>query len=426
MSDQASAPNGEGRSEEAKAGWRNFRLLWFGQAVSEFGTAVTAVSLQLLAVLILRATPFQLGVLVFCEYVAYLVFALFVGVLVDKWDQWRIMLASYLGRAALIATIPLLAVTGWLRMWQLFVVATLIGLLALFFETASQAYIPSLVAADDLLQANVSTIKAKAWVNLVGPAAGGWIVQRVGAPWALVVDAISYLVGSACIAAIKPIREAEEREEDTGTLREQIAAGFHFVWQDRVMRRVLGFVVHTNFMAAGQTALVVLFLVHEVGTQPWLVGVLLTTAGVGAVVGMGRVKKLARKYGPGRVMGLAAVIGPILALLIPATNLWWGLAFFVVGVIARELGAMTFTAVALSYRQHKAPKNLQGRVSATTRLFTRGILPLGALLGGALGEWFNLRTAMLILGIGMATSVVWMVKNPAWHLTHADVGMKAP
>jgi MFS family permease len=421
----------------ARREWTNFRLLLAGQTVSLLGTAVNMVALPIVAVLQLNATTFQVGLITSSEFLAYSVLGLLAGVYVDRWRRRSVLLWSDAMRTVIVATVPVLWLLGALRIWHLMLVALLVGVFKLFFDTAHQAYLPSLVSRDKLIRGNAALQTSSSTMELAGPGIGGMLVQAMGAALALLVDAASYVVSFIAVLAIRAPREdpaeraaaaragreAAARSGGPGTapparptIRSQIAEGFRYISGDKILRSFLGTVAHFNVLITAEQALLVIFLLRVVRVSPVLVGLLLSATGVGAVVGALSARRVAERLGVGRTMVLAAIFGPVLGVLIPLTDPGIRLAFFVVGNAALGATTAVLKVVGVSYRQAVVPPHLIGRVVATNRVLTWGPLPLGGLLGGGLGQAFGSRTALLVIALMLVTAPLWLLVTPVWRI----------
>src|SRR6266480_134489 len=184
--------------------WKNsdFVKLWLGQTVSHFGSGITGIALPLTAVLVLAATPAQMGILGALDGVSVLVIGLQAGVWVDRVRRRPLLIATDLGRAFILSTIPLAALLGVLRIWQLYIVAVLAGMLTVIFTVASSAYLPSLIPQESLVEGNSKLAMSDALAEIGGPAVAGPLVQLLSAPFAIVFDALSFLFSACCLGLI--------------------------------------------------------------------------------------------------------------------------------------------------------------------------------------------------------------------------------
>lgn len=422
-----SVPASPRPAPSGRAEWTNFRYLLAGQTVSLVGRAITVVALPIVAVLQLNASTFEVGLITGAEYVAYSVFGLFAGVYVDRWRRRSVLLWSDAARVVVIGAVPVLWMFDQLRLWHVIVVALLTGLFTLFFDTAHQAYLPSLISRDKLVRGNAQLQTSASVAELAGPGIGGLVVQLVGAALTLVGNAVTYLVSFVAVLAIRADREdpaqlAAARRAAAGgqasgeTVRGQIVEGLRYLMSDKILRSFIGTIGQFNFLNTAQQALLVVFLLRVVEVSPAVVGLLMASIGAGAVLGALIARPMVERLGVGRTMVLAAAIGPAVGILIPFTHADARLAFFVIGNAALGATPTILKVVGVSYRQAIVPPHLLGRVVATNRAFTWGPLPLGGLLGGVLGEVFGVRTALLIIALLFTTTFVWLLFTPAWHL----------
>src|SRR5205807_7866820 len=184
--------------------WNNpdFVKLWLGQTVSQFGSGITGIALPLTAVLVLAATPAQMGILGALDGIAVLVIGLLAGVWVDRVRRRPLLIATDLGRAFLLSTIPLAALLGVLRIGQLYVVAAMVGMLTILFNVAHSAFLPSLIPPESLVEANSKLGMSDSLAEIGGPATAGPLVQLISAPFALFFDALSFLFSACCVGLI--------------------------------------------------------------------------------------------------------------------------------------------------------------------------------------------------------------------------------
>jgi MFS family permease len=405
--------------------WANFRKLLFGQSVSQLGIQTTAVVLPLVAVLQLRANPLEVGLITSAEFIAYAVLGLVAGVFVDRWRRRRVMLVTDAGRALVIGLVPVLWAAGLLQVWHLFLAALLVGIQSLFFDTAQQAYVPAVISREKLIQGNSQLQASTSVTQLAGPGVGGLLVQAVGGALALLANAATYLVSFGSVLWMRAPQEmhaspAKGAGAPRETIRRQIADGFRYVRRDRILFSVLGYTGQLNFLMTAQQALLVIFLANEVHAPPSLIGFLMASSGVGAIIGAVSSRRLAHRLGSARAWAIGALLGPVLGLLVPFAHLDVTLLCFVIGMAA--IGA-TITIVKVtgqSYRMAIVPANLMGRVVATTRTLTWGPVPIGGALGGLLGQLLGVRPALFVVALLLLTSPLWLLLTPVLRLRNLE------
>ena len=398
---------------------RDFGLLWGGQTVSELGTAVSVLALPLIAVLALHATTFQVGVLTALQFAAFLLVGLPAGAWCDRVRRRPVMMGTDVVRAALLGSIPIAAVAHVLTIWQLFAVALLHGIATVFFDVAYQSYLPSLVGRDRLIEGNARLQTSSSVAQVVGPTLGGYLVQLLTAPFAVIADAASFLVSVAGVALIRAPEPAPERPAERN-LAAEIGEGLGFVLRHPILRMIAGTTGTANLFSAAFTALAVVFLVRSVHLPAATIGVLMSAGSIGGIVGAVAASALTRWIGQARIIWLSMAVCTPLGLLIPLTRPGAGLALFAAGSFAISFGAVVYNVAQVSFRQAQCPPRLLGRMNATMRFLVWGTMPLGGLLGGALGSWIGLVPALWVTRIGGVVAVVWVLASPLRRMRSLD------
>ena len=399
---------------EASSLWhhRDFRLLWTGQAVSEVGSQVTMVALPLLAVLTLHATAFEVALLSAVSSAAFLLVALQAGAWLDRRRKQPVLVRSDWARAALIATLPVAHLLGVLTLAQLYVVALLSSVLTVFFDVAYQSYLPLLVSKGQLVEGNSKLSATAAVAQFSGPALGGVLVGAVGAPYAMGVDAASFLVSGAATRLVRDDEPQPEPRPADRRLRDEIGEGLGFVLRHPILSRVVACTGSSNFFSSLFGAVDIVFLVRELGASAAIVGLLFSLGAVGGLAGAFVATPLARRFGSARIIWLSLAVTSPVTLLGPLASPGWGLLLFAAAMGALSLGSVVYNVAQVSYRQAICPPHLLGRMNAAVRFIVWGTMPLGALAGGAIGSLVSVRAALLVGAIGMCLSVSWVLASP--------------
>ncbi|MFF2603343.1 MFS transporter [Streptomyces californicus] len=386
----------------------DFRLFWGAQTVSMVGTNMTRVAIPLLAAGTLAATPFQMGLLQAAQTIAFLLVGLPAGVYVDRSRRRPILIVCDLLRAALMAAIVLGFVFDLVTFAGLLAVTLLVGLATAFFEIAYQSYIPVVVGRENLVEGNARLESTNAVSRLAGPTLGGGLVQLAGAVATVSVQAATHVVSAVLLSRIRTPEAVPERG-DRRHMRAEISEGLRFVLRDPVFRAITGSAATYNFFYAVSLPLVMLLLVDEMGLSGTAVGLLMAVSGVGGVLGASFAGRLARRFGQVRAMWVSYLLTVPTALLIPFAGSGWTVALFAGPWFAMSFGIVVYNVGQVSIRQQLCPPELLGRMNASVRFLVWGILPLGSITGGALGEWLGIRGALLIGGAGMSAGVLWLV-----------------
>ncbi len=390
---------------------RNFRLFWFGETVNQFGSAMAVVGVPLLAVIGLRASPFEVGALVAAAWLPWLVIGLPAGAWVDRLPSRPLMIICDVISAVLYASVP----AYWLHVLtiaQLLVVELLAGGAAVFFYTAYQVNLPSLVSAAELVEGNAKLQGSASAASLGGPGLAGVIAQALGAATALLFNAVSYLVSASCLIAIHSAEPRQESGCPPFRLRRDIGEGIRLVFSDPYLRQLSLFGGLANFALDGYAAVMVVFLVRVVGLSAGPVGVLLAVPGVGGLAGALAARRVAARLGTARTMLASTLCTLPFALLAPLAAAGPRLAFYVAGILVAATGVGVANVIQATFRQTYCAPGILGRVTATMRFVTFGTSPLGALAGGALATWLGSRNALwIMLGILAVSATVLLTPH---------------
>jgi hypothetical protein len=390
---------------------RDFLLLWGGQSVSEMGSAVTVLALPLTAVVMLRASTFQVGLLSAAATAAFLAVALPAGAVVDRIAKRRLMVACDAARLLIIGSVPVAAALGVLAMAQLYVVALLAGLATVFFDVAYQSYVPSLIGSEQLLDANGKLATTAEAARLTGPALGGGLVGLVGAAGAMIADAASYAVSVASLLLIGA-HEPPARREERAPLRTELSAGLGFVLREPILRKIVACTGTANLFGSMGTALAIVFLVRVLHVRPAVTGPIVALAALGGVAGGSSSRWLARRIGSARIIWVSTLaFGPV-GLLVPFAEPGWGVLLFVAGWFGFSFTGVVYNVAQLSYRQAVCPPQLLGRMNAAVRWIVWGTLPLGGLAGGILGSTAGVRPTLFVAAAGAWVAGLWVFFSP--------------
>jgi MFS family permease len=380
---------------------RDLWLLVVGRGISLFGTGVTRIAVPLLALQVLHASPFDIGVLGAAGLAAWFVVALPAGALLEGRPLRRVMIASDITCGLALVSVPLASGLARVSLAQLFVVCLIVGVATVLGEIAGQAFLPEVVPRDELVTANSLLQTAESISSAAGPALGGGLVKLVGATWAICVDVASYLVSVAAVASVRSgrvrARSALAPDRPVGTWT-RIRVGLRFVVTDPVLRPLAFTATALNFIAGGFDTLVIPFLAKTVQVPAAWVGILVGVGSVGAVVGSAVAPRLVRAIGgPVRTMLVLALLAPVAALLVPMAMLGPALGLFIVGYLLRDVAISAMALLARSYRQMTVPSELLTRTTASIKFMSWGVLPFGALFGGLAGQLLGYRGALWLL-----------------------------
>ncbi|MBN6056439.1 MFS transporter [Nonomuraea sp. RK-328] len=396
---------------------RGFRSLYTAGAVSGLGSQISNVALPLLAVTALGAGPGELGLLSALGTLTVLVLGLPAGVWVDRSRRRGLMVVMDLARAAVLLSVPVAWWTGWLGMGQLYAVAMLVGAGTLVFELAALSVLPGLVGRDRLTAANALLVGTSAGMDVTGKSVGGILVQAVGAPVALLLDALSYLWSAAWLRHVPetaPPQHAPEAAPAEGVGR-QIAEGVRFLVGSPALVGMAAMGAMANLAFNLCSVLLPVLLVRQLGYPAWVLGAFLATGGLGSLAGSFAAHLFGRRLGAGRATLLVSLVTTPTTLVIPflGRGPWLWAAAGAWFVLAFRTGVNNVLLV--SVRQRMTPDGMLGRLNATMRLVLMGAVGLGGLLAGVLGEVWGVRASLWAGAVIMALSWLPVVLSPLRH-----------
>jgi MFS family permease len=396
--------------------WRDAEFLkyWTASAISDVGSQVTALALPLIGALTLAATPWQMGVLNAASSMPIILVGLFAGVWVDRLRRRPVLIAADIGRAVLLLLVPLASVLGGLTIELLCVVALLVGGLGVFFDVAHLAFLTVLVGREHLVDGNAKLEVTAAGAQVVGPSFGGTLVGLLGAPFAVLLDALSFLLSGWLIARTRAVEPAPAAPATRAGMWAAIREGMRVVWSNAVLRALIAAAGTMNFFGRMFLAVYVLYMTRDLGLGPVGVGLVLATGGLGSLAGALVAGPTTRRFGPGPMLVVSQLAFGVLGLLVPLAVLLPPVALIL--VVASEFGqwmaVIVYYVNAVSVRQSITPGRLQGRVNATMRFFAGGLMPIGALVGGALGGVIGLPWTLVVAELGTLLGFVWLVLSP--------------
>lgn len=405
---------------------RDFLRFWTGESISFVGSEVTRLALPLTAVLILHATPGQMGLLAALGNLPFLFVGLMAGVWVDRMRRRSLLIATDLVSAVLLASIPASFLLGRLSIVQLYAVMLLTGTAYVVSMVAYQSFLPSLVERRLLVEGNSKLEVSSSLATVVGPGVGGLLVELLSAPVAIAVDAASFLASAMFLGSIhvqEPPPKPRGQREPAGR---QILEGLRLVGSNPVLRSIVSCGTMHNFFSRMIDALYVVYLVRELGVSPLLLGTILAFGGPGALVGAIFSQAASRRFGLGKTLIAAQALTGISRILIPVAggSLVVEASVLMLGNFLLGVSRPIFNVNQVSLRQAITPDHLQGRVNATMRFIMWSITPLGALLGGFLASYVSIDKILWLAAAGVLLSSLWVVplrnlKDPPAHVDEA-------
>jgi MFS family permease len=400
--------------------WRcaDYVKLWTASTISLMGSQVSLLAIPYIAAVVLHAGAFEVAMLGMFEMLPFIIFALPAGAWLDRVRRRPVLIAGDFGRAAALLTIPIAYALGILTVWQLYAVGFTTGVLTVFFDVADQSYLPVLLEADDLVDGNAKLQISASAAQIIGPAFGGGLISIVAAPFAVVVDAVSFVASGGLISLIRRDEPKPERklaaDGSHTSLRHEIAEGLRYVTGNRYLRMIAGATGTSNLGTSIAFSIFPVFAYVELGLNPGLVGLAFGLGSFGVLLGALAAAPLSRRVGVGTVIvGSMFVTGPatILLVFLPSAPPLAGWLLFV-SQFLMGFTAVTYNVNQVSFRQAITPLDIQGRMNATMRFIVWGTMPLGLFAGGILGTLLPLRTTILIGAVVASSAFLWVLFSP--------------
>ena len=398
--------------------WRHpdFLKLWVGDTISQFGSQITFLAIPLTAAVLLGATPFEMGLLGTIEMLPFLLISLPAGVWVDRLPRRRILISGDLVRAVALGTIP----GVWfmrpelLGMPWLYVVAIVGGTATVFFDAAYQAYLPSLVERDQLIEGNQKLELSRSTAQLTGPGIAGALISFLSAPVTIAVDAVSFLVSAAAVWLIRKPEPAPEPKPagHAGGMLAEIREGLGVVTGSPILRSIAACTATSNLSTSIAFAAFFIFLTRDLALDAARIGLIFAIGNVGGLVGAliaGRVPKL---IGTGPAIVGSAIFGTAFLWLNAAATRETAFAILVFTGLTTQIGNQVYNVNQVSLRQAITPDRLQGRMNASMRFIVWGTIPVGTFLGGVLAELIGVRQAIFVGSLMALTAFLFVFFSP--------------
>jgi MFS family permease len=399
---------------------RRFGSFWAGQTISQFGDRISELALPLIAVVALAATPTQVGLLTAAVWAPNLL-SLLVGSWVDRQSRRKhLLVAADLLRAAVLLSLPIAHWFGVVTLRQLFVVALLSGVGQVLFSSAYPSFFVALVNRDRYVDANSKLSTSRSASYVAGPAIGGFLIQVLTAPVAVLIDAVSFLFSAVLIGRIKVTTPAIEATSTS--LLADARAGLSYVLHHRYLRAGLGCVTTMNFFGFVAQALVVLFASRTLGLPVALIGLAFGVGAVGGLLGAVVSPRLTSRYGVGRMVLLGAILfpAPTAAIALAGGPHWLAATILALAETVSGAGVMLFDINLNSLIAAVTADEMRSRVAGVFGTINYGSRPLGAVVGGLLGTWVGLRPTLLIAAVGGVLCCLWLLPSPIPRLVSLD------
>jgi len=383
--------------------WRHpdFVKLWSAETVSQFGTQFTQLALPLVAIDVLKVSPFKVAALTAIEFAPFLLVSLPAGVWVDRLPRRPILVIGDLSRALLLASVPVAYWLDALTLGQLYVVGFLVGIATVFFDVAYQSYLPSLVERQQLIDGNAKLEISRAGAQLGGPGLAGIVIDFLRAPVALAFDALSFVGSALFIFSIRKAENAARTAEPRRRMREELGEGLRYVLGHPFLKNIAACTALFNLFGNMGFAVLLVFARRDLHLTPLAIGLGFTLSNVGPLLAAFNAHRISSRLGVGTTIITASVLGGPMFLLIPfAPHGNAALALLIPVFVIGGLSNVIYNVTQISLRQAITPERIQGRMNSVMRFIVWGTIPLGAVVGGVLANSIGVKQTLIVSGAG--------------------------
>ena len=395
---------------------RDFTKLWAGQTISQLGDEVTQLAIPLVAALTLEVTPFEFGLLAVLQFLPFILLTIPAGVWVDRMRRRPIMIVANLGRAVLLTSIPVSFLTGWLTLWQLYVVAFAIGCLEVFFDVAYQSYLPSVVERDRLVEGNAKLEISVSATSFIGPSIAGFLAELLRPAIAILFDVVSYL-GSIVFLILIRRPEVPPQPHDLATgprpsMRQDATEGLRYVLGHRYLRYIAACTGTLNLFGNLGGAILILYIVRELGLTLGTIGIVISVGNLGVLAGALLSERVGRWIGIGPTIVWSALLSSFSLIAVALAPREAPVPFLIAGGLIGTVTAVIYNVNQVSLRQAITPDRMLGRMNATMRFIVWGTIPIGALAGAVLGGVIGLQATIWVGAIGSFLGFLPVLLSP--------------
>lgn len=392
---------------------RDFRLLWMANVAQEVGRQVSLLALSVTAIVVLDATAWQVGVITALGNSAYLLVGLPAGVWIDRWPKRPVMVTVELVRVVAALSVPVAFLGDWLTILQLMVVAGVVSFSMVFSDTAQTAFVPRIVGPQHVSEATARLQSTDTTMQVVGPGFAALLLTRVAAPYLYWVSVASAVFAALMLRGVRTSEPASEGKSHQ-PFWPAIRSGVSFVFRHPALRVFMGINACLNTGAGAFATLATLVALQDFGVPPEQYAIAGSVGAVGGIMGATLGLRVKRWLGEIRTIVVCYCLLPGAALILPLGYLLPGPGVIYVAASDFVFGLVIVVSSisAAGLRAQVTPLDMMGRVSSASRFVTLGALPVGALLGGALGEWLPFAYAILVAPFLMVIAAMICLASP--------------
>jgi MFS family permease len=400
-------------SSSSRSLFRHFDFLrfWSAETFSVFGVQFSGLAIPWLAATTLKANSLEMGVLQAFSTLPFLIFGLLIGAYADRTRRRPLMIMSDVGRALILAAIPISTLLFSPNLILLYIVSFSVGTLTVFDDVSSFAYLPSFVEEDQLVEANSRLATSQASAQVAGPSIAGILIQILTAPITILVDVAGYAGSAGFLSWIRKKEPYAKRAESKSVIK-GVKEGLAVVFNNRHLWSIAGSTGTSNFFSSAIGALFILFATRDLKLSSVTLGFVYTLGSVGALVGSLLASRIAKRLGVGRTIVSSIFIAGLSWIAVYFARATLAVPLLVLATFLGSIGGVIYNVNQVSFRQAVVPIEMQGRLNATMRFLVWGTIPIGALAGGALGGILGLRNGIGVAAVGGTLAFLWVLLSP--------------
>lgn len=376
---------------------------------------MSGLALPVLAVVMLHASEWQIGLMNAAGLSAFLLIGLPAGAWVDRWVKRRVMIWADVVRMFTVASVPFVWWSGHLTMWYVIATAAVMSVASVFFDVSYQSVLPLLLPKNQLQKANSALETTAQTSSVAGPAIIGFLLTVLKAPLLLLADAVSFLISWVGIALMK-VEETPTPKQDRQPLRKEIAEGVRFVAKHPIISRITWTTSVSNLFSSAIHTLMPILVLRTMAVPASLYGLMFTAGAIGGLIGAVSAPKLGKLFGQGNLIIAATTLSGIACFALPIAamlgNQTIGIPLITAAETLISFSALVYNITQVSARQALCPEHLLGRMNASIRFFVWGVLPISAISAGALATWFGIIPVMIVASIGAACAGLFVFFSP--------------
>lgn len=397
---------------------KKFSRIWAAYTLSQFGSQLTLFALPIIAAIILNSSPQQISYLVVAETAPSLIFGLFVGVWVDRFEKRKILIYSNFLRSIFLLIIPISAYLGSLEIAHLYIVAFFVGIVTVFYDVAFWTYISSAVSPGKYLNSNSKLAFSRSSADMSAPAISGFLIQLITAPFVIIFDSVSFLISGLLFLTLPKEKVQEKKSVIKTNIFTDIFAGLAKIKNDKIISSLIWRAFTWNFLYNVGWVVFILYLTRVIQLDTWEIGIVISGIGIGYLIGSLVNGVVTKRIGLGKSVVASSLICALVSCLLLPVSKYVAIGEVITLTVLLTifgLSAAVYNINQFTIRQLTVSSEYMGRINAVFRFSTWSAIPIGALLGGIIAEIYSIEVAILSASLAGLTSALYsLISSPLY------------